>query len=105
MVEWGDAQLEERVCDLQHQNVWMVVLVAHQDTLASAAHAMFFVVFLQSLQTRQHRRILFRLLFFGTKGVIAEREEADGRRLVRVKSFGEGGPVFFTSLLEKFAPC
>ena len=81
----GDAQLEERVCDLQHQNVWMVVLVADQDTLAGTAHAMFFVVFFQSLQTCQHRRVFFRLLLFGTKGVIAEREEADGRRLVRVE--------------------
>ena len=81
----GNTQLKKRVCDLQHQNVWMVVLVADQDTLASAAHAMFFVVFLQSLQTRQHRRILFWLLLFGAKGVIAERKEADGRRLIRVK--------------------
>ena len=82
---WGDTQLEKRVCNLQHQNVWMIVLVADQDTLASTAHAMFFVVLFQSLQTRQHRRVLFWLLLFGAKGVIAEREEADGRWLVRVK--------------------
>ena len=50
----GNTQLEKCVCNLQHQNMWMIMLVADQDTLASAAHAMFFVVFLQSLQTREH---------------------------------------------------
>lgn len=34
-------QLEEGVCNLQHEDVRVVVLVADQDAFACAAHAMF----------------------------------------------------------------
>ena len=44
-----DIQLEKCVRNLQHQNVWVVVLVADQDTLAGSAHAMSHVVLFQSL--------------------------------------------------------
>ena len=81
----GGIQFEERVRDLQHQDVWVVVLVTDQDALAGSAHAMFFVVLFQSLETRVHRRIFFRLVLFGAKGVVAEREKADGWRLVCVE--------------------
>lgn len=42
-------QLKKGVRNLQHQNVWMVVLVADQDALAGSAHAMLYVVLFQSL--------------------------------------------------------
>ena len=70
----GDIQLEKGVRNLQHQNMWMVVLVADQDTLAGSAHAMLYVVFFQSLETCEHRGVLLWLMLFGTKGVIAKRE-------------------------------
>jgi hypothetical protein len=41
-------QLEEGVCYLQHENVGMVVLMAHQNAFTSATHAMFIIVFLKS---------------------------------------------------------
>lgn len=37
-------QLEEGVCDLQHEDVRVVVLVADQDAFASPSHAMLRVV-------------------------------------------------------------
>ena len=40
----GDIQLKKGVRNLQHQNVWMVVLVADQDALAGSAHAMLYIV-------------------------------------------------------------
>ena len=43
-------QFEKRVRNLQHQNVWVVVLMADQDALAGSAHAMIDVVLFQSLQ-------------------------------------------------------
>ena len=39
-------QLEEGICDLQHQDVWVIVLMTDENALTSAAHAMMFVVFL-----------------------------------------------------------
>lgn len=89
----GDIQLEKGVRNLQHQNVWMVVLVADQDALAGSAHAMLYVVLFQSLQAREHRGVLLWLMLFGTKGVIAKREEADGGRLIRVECFGQDGSI------------
>jgi len=37
-------QLEEGVCDLQHEDVRVVVLMADQDAFASPSHAMLRVV-------------------------------------------------------------
>ena len=99
----GNVQLEERVGNLQHQNVWVVVFVADQDTLAGSAHAMFHVVLFQSLQACKHRRILFWLVLFGTEGVVAEREEADGGRLVCIEWFRNDGPFCIVLLSEDFA--
>ena len=81
----GDVQFEERVRDLQHQDVGMVVLVTDEDTLAGSAHAMSHVVFFQSVQACEHRGIFFWLVLFSTEGVITEGEQADGRRLVGVE--------------------
>lgn len=80
--------------------MWVVVLVTDQNALACSTHAMLVVVLFQPLQTREHRGVFFRLVLFGAEGVIAEREEADGERLVCVEWFGDDGPVHSTSLLE-----
>ena len=45
-----DIQLEKGVRNLQHENVWVVVFMTDQDALAGPAHAMFLVMFFQSLQ-------------------------------------------------------
>jgi hypothetical protein len=50
---WGNAQLEEGVCDLQHKDVRVVVLMADQDGLARPSHAMLVVVLFESLQARK----------------------------------------------------
>lgn len=99
----GELQFEKCVRNLQHQNVWMVVLVADKDSLAGSTHAMFVIVLFQPLQACEHGGVLFRLVLFRAEGVVAEREEADGRRLVCVECFGEDGPVRFTSLSETLA--
>lgn len=43
-------QFKECIGNLQHQHMGMVVLVAHQDSLASASHSMQTIVFFESLQ-------------------------------------------------------
>lgn len=70
----------------------MIVLVADQDALACPAHAMFGVMFFQSLQTRQDRRILLWLPIFGAKCVVAEWVQADGLGLAGVEVLGKHGP-------------
>ena len=47
-------QLEEGVCDLQHEDVRVVVLVADQNGFARPSHAVLVVVLFQSLQARKH---------------------------------------------------
>lgn len=79
------------------------MLMADEDALARSAHAMAVVVLFQPLQAREHRGVFFRLVLFGAKGVIAKREEADGRRLVGVERLGQDGPVRFASQLERGA--
>ncbi len=63
-------KLEECIGYLQHQNVRVVVLVAHEDALASAAHAMLGVMLLQALQPCNDRRILLWLCLFDTKCIV-----------------------------------
>ena len=67
----GGLQLEESICDLQHQDVWVVMLMAHQHALARPPHAMLLVVFLEALQARQHRGVFLGLVFFRAEGVVA----------------------------------
>ena len=81
----------------------MVVLMADQDSLACSTHAIFLVVLFQSLQACEHRRILLWLVLFGPKGVVAERIEADGRRLVCVKRLGNVRPVCLVLLSDDFS--
>jgi hypothetical protein len=64
------SQLEERICDLQHQNVRMIVLVADQDALARASHSMLLVVFFQSFQPGNDGGVFFWLCLFGAKRVV-----------------------------------
>lgn len=80
-----DTQLEKRVRDLQHQNMWVIVFMADQDSFAGSAHAMFHIMLFQSLQTCEYRGILFGLMLFGAESVVAEGEEANGGRLVCVE--------------------
>lgn len=63
----------------------MIMLVAHQHALAGAPHAMHIVVFLQSLQARQHRRVFLRLVFLGAERVVGQRVQADCLRLFGVE--------------------
>ena len=84
-------QLKKRVRNLQHQDVRVVVLVAHQHTLARAAHAMLLVVLLQAAQTRRHGRILLRLVLLGAKCVVGQRVQPYRRRLVGVEVAGDDG--------------
>jgi hypothetical protein len=51
---FGNVQLEERISNLQHEDMRMVMLVADQDSLARTAHSMLLVVFFQPLQTRKY---------------------------------------------------
>ena len=64
-------QLEEGVCDLQHEDVRVVVLVADQDAFASPSHAMLRVVLFQPLEPGKNGRILFGLAILGAKCVVA----------------------------------
>ena len=57
----GNVQLEERVGDLQHENVWMSMVVHDQDSLYCATHSKVFIIIFQTLQTRGNRGIFFRL--------------------------------------------
>lgn len=71
----------------------MIMLMADQDPLARAPHAMLLVMLLQPLQPRQHRRVLFGLVLFGAEGVVAERVEPDRGGLVCGEGVGEDGAV------------
>ena len=47
-----DAQLEERVRDLQHEDMWMSVIMHDEDTLDRSSHPKVFIVVLQALKSR-----------------------------------------------------
>ena len=86
-------QLEEGVGDLQHQDVRVVVLVADEDALAGAPHAVRVVMLLQPLQPRDHRRVLLGLRLLDAERVVGQRVQADGFRLVRVERERDDGRV------------
>ena len=75
----------------------MVVFVADQDALTCSSHAMFLVMLFESLQSRKHGGVFFRLAIFCSKGVIAERIQADGLGLICVEVLGKNGAVRFFS--------
>lgn len=68
----GNGQFEECIGNLQHQDVRMVMLMADQYSFARPSHAMQLVVLLQPLQSRNDRRVFFRLIFLGAEGVVAQ---------------------------------
>lgn len=70
-------ELEEGVCDLQHEDVRVVVLMADEDALAGAAHAVLGVVLLEALEAGDDGRVLLGLGLLDAEGVVGERVEAD----------------------------
>ena len=68
----ANAQLEKCVRDLQHQHMRMVMLMTHENALARASHPILIVVFLQTLETRQARRVLLSLRFLGAECVVGK---------------------------------
>lgn len=81
-------QLEECICNLQHEDVGMIVLVADEDALAGSPHAMFHVVLLQALQPSHDGRVLLRLGLLYAEGVVGQRVDPDRLGLVGLE--GEG---------------
>lgn len=86
-------QLEEGIRYLQHQDVGVVVLVADEDALARAAHAVGIVVLLEALESGDHRRVLLGLRLLDTECVVRQRKQADRLRLVRVEGKWDDGRV------------
>lgn len=84
-------QLEERIGYLQHQNVWVVVLVANEDALAGSSHAMLFVMLLEPLESSHDRRVLLRLCLLDTERVVGQRVQADGLGLIGLEWEGDDG--------------
>lgn len=70
----------------------MVVFMADQDAFACPSHAMLLIMFFESLQSRENRWVFFWLGLFSSKGVVAERIEADSSRLVRREGLGDDWP-------------
>ena len=64
-----DAQLEERVGDLEHEDMRVAMVVYDEDALDGATHAEVLVVVLQALQPRGYGRV-----FLGLRLFCAERE-------------------------------
>lgn len=57
-------QFEERVSDLEHEDVRVSVVVDDQHALDGSSHAKVFIVVLQPLESRLDRGIFFWLGFF-----------------------------------------
>lgn len=64
----ADLQFKEGVCNLKHQNVWMSVVMDNKYAFYCAAHAIVFIVILQSLETGRYRGIFLWLGFLSTVG-------------------------------------
>lgn len=75
-------QFEKCICNLQHQDVRMAMLMAYQNSLTGSAHAILLVMFLQPLETSKHGRVLLRLVLFGAKGVVRQRVQTNSFWLV-----------------------
>lgn len=48
----------------------MAVFMTNQDPFARPSHAVFFVVFLKTLEASKNGGVFLRLVFFGAKGVV-----------------------------------
>lgn len=86
-------QFEKCVRNLQHQDVRMAVLMAHQNSLTCSAHTILLVMLLQPLETGEDRRVLLRLVLFGSKGVVRQWVQTNGFWLVVGEGCGEDGAV------------
>lgn len=71
----------------------MVVLVADEDALAGAPHAVDIVMLFEALETREDGGVFFWLRLLGAECVIGEGEESDCLGLVAVEGFGKNGWV------------
>lgn len=58
------SQFEERIGNLQHQDVRVSVVMYYQYSFDCASHAEIFVVVLETLQACGNRGVLFWLCFF-----------------------------------------
>ena len=67
----------------------MVVFMTDEDSLAGSPHTVFHIMFFQALKACEYGRVFFRLCFFGSKGVVRERVQADCFGLVIVERFGK----------------
>ena len=45
----ANVQLKEGICNLQHEDMGVIMLVANQNAFAGPSHAMFCVVFFKAL--------------------------------------------------------
>lgn len=84
-------ELEEGVCDLKHQDVGVVVLVADEDALAGASHAMLVVVLLKAVKSSDHAGVLLRLGLLDAECVVGQGVESDCLRLVRFEGARDDG--------------
>jgi hypothetical protein len=61
-----DIQFKKRICDLEHEDVWVAMIVNDEDALYCASHAGVFIVVLETLETGRDGGVFFWLGFFGT---------------------------------------
>lgn len=81
-VRVDDVQFEERVGNLEHEDVGVPVVVHNEDSFDRSPHTEVLIVVLQTLQACRHRWV-----FFGLRLL-----RANERRRVNVP-FGRNGPV------------
>jgi len=59
-----NVQLEKRVRNLEHQDMWVTMIMHNEDSFDGTTHTKILIVVLKALQSRRHGRILLRLRFF-----------------------------------------
>ena len=59
------SQLEERVRDLEHEDVWVSVVVNDENPFHCSSHTEIFIVVLKTLKTSGDGGIFLRLCLFG----------------------------------------
>lgn len=70
-------ELEKCVCNLKHQNMWVVVFMTNENAFAGATHAMVGEVLLETFQPGDNGGIFFRLRFLDAKCVVRKGVESD----------------------------
>lgn len=66
----GSVQFEERIRNLKHQDMRMVMLVTHQHALTRPPHPVLPIVLFQPLQPRKYRRVFLGLRLFRPECVV-----------------------------------